>query len=68
MIIKAHFDGHKVLLLDDESLKDAIPGEAIVILPEPSDLATEMRQRLKAQEPIAARIWENDADTIYDAL
>lgn len=59
--IKTRFDGEKVVI-PPETLKELTPGEAIVIMGEPTDAAAKDEDWFKAQEEAVAKVWDNDAD------
>lgn len=66
VILKARFDGERVILPDD--VQGAAPGEVILIFEEARERMAERHDWLKAQEPAFAKAWENDDDAIYDTL
>jgi len=65
---KAHFDGENII--PPEELRAAIPREVIVVFDNSRDSpgSNDRELWLKAQEASLARVWENDADAVYDNL
>jgi TusA-related sulfurtransferase len=64
--IKAHFDGKTIKV--PRELREAPPGEVLVIVQERPADADDTLAWLKAQETAFAKVWENDEDAVYDSL
>jgi hypothetical protein len=62
---KTRFDGKQVILSPDQ-LRKLTPGEVILILGQIATDGTNYEEGLKAQEETAKKVWDNDADSIYD--
>jgi len=63
--IKTHFDGNRVIL-SKEQLRKLTPGEVMLIFGHPGDNDAGSEEWLKAQEETVNKVWDNDADGIYD--
>jgi hypothetical protein len=66
LAIKAVFDGSKIVL--PEKMGDVTPGEVIVVFEAPSSIDHEKAEWMKIQELSLAKAWDNDEDSVYDAL
>jgi hypothetical protein len=66
LAVKAVFDGSKIVL--PERLGNVAPGEVIVIFEAPSNIDQETAEWMKLQEESFAKAWDNDEDSVYDAL
>ena len=64
--IKARFDGGKIVL--PKEAEGAPPGEVIVGVPEAPIGADDAETWLAAQQESFARVWDNEEDSVYDAL
>ena len=64
--IKARFDGKTIILPEEASRLE--PGEVIVIFEPSMHDAREVETWLKAQEEKLAAVWNNEEDSVYDAL
>ncbi len=64
--MKAHFDGNKIVL--PEEAKRAPPGEVIVVFPETPVGEGDAETWLAAQQESFAKVWDNEEDSVYDAL
>ncbi len=64
--IKARFDGSKIVLPKD--VEGAPPGEVIVVFPEAPVGQGDAGAWLAAQQESFARVWDNEEDSVYDAL
>lgn len=66
LAIKARFDGSKIVL--PEELGNITPGEVIVVFEAPLSIDHEKAEWMKIQEQSLAKAWDNDEDSVYDAL
>jgi TusA-related sulfurtransferase len=64
--IKTHFDGKTIKV--PKELRQAAPGEVLVIIQEKRPEADDSLAWLKAQEAAFAKVWDNDEDAVYDSL
>jgi TusA-related sulfurtransferase len=64
--IKTHFNGKTIKV--PKELRNAPPGEVLVIIQERRPEADDFVSWLKAQEMAFAKVWENDEDAVYDSL
>jgi hypothetical protein len=64
--IKTHYDGKTIKV--PKELRNAPPGEILVIIPEPRLQADDAAGWIKGQEAAFAKVWDNDEDAIYDSL
>ena len=66
LIIKARFDGEKVVL--PKNIRSVRPGEVIVIFENAREREEESRLWEEAQEAAFAKVWDNNEDSDYDRL
>ena len=66
LAIKAVYDGSKIVL--PESLANVAPGEVIVVFDASKSDSQETAEWMKLQEESFAKAWDNDEDSVYDAL
>ena len=66
LALRARFDGKKVVL--PKGRVRARPGSVIVIFEQAAGEDREKRAWAKAQEKVFAKVWDNDEDSVYDAL
>ncbi len=66
IVIKGHFDGKTVTV--PENVQGVYPGEVIIIFGAVSDPVSESAFWLEAQEQALAKAWDDEADSVYDAL
>jgi hypothetical protein len=64
--VRAQFDGEKVIL--SEQVPDMPPGEVIVIFETIGKRSEESLAWLGIQEAALSKVWDNDEDSIYDAV
>ena len=66
LAIKAVYDGSKIVL--PESLANVAPGEVIVVFDASKIDSGQTAEWMKLQEESFAKAWDNDEDSVYDAL
>ena len=66
LAIKAVYDGNKIVL--PERLDNVAPGEVIVVFDASVIDTRETSEWVKLQEEAFAKAWDNDEDSVYDAL
>lgn len=64
--IKAVYDGNRIIL--PERLGNIEPGEVIVVFAASKGDSRETAEWLRLQEESFAKAWDNDEDSVYDAL
>ena len=64
--IKTHFDGKTIKV--PKELRQAPPGEILVIIQESDQQDHPTPGWLKAQESPFGKVWGNDEDAVYDSL
>ncbi len=64
--MKARFDGSKIVL--PKEAKSAPPGEVIVVFPEAPIGEGDAETWLAAQQESFVKVWDNEEDSVYDAL
>jgi hypothetical protein len=64
--VKAHFDGKTIKI--PRELREAPPGEALVIIQERPEEADNTLSWLKARETAVAKVRDNEDDAVYDSL
>ncbi len=66
-VIKAHFDGDKVII--PEEVRSFPPGDVIVVFENGASEGAERQAWTRAQESAFAKAWNNDdEDAVYDSL
>ncbi len=66
LAIKAAYDGSKVVL--PEQFAHFEPGEVIVVFAAANTDSRDASEWMKLQEDAFAKTWDNDEDSVYDAL
>ena len=66
LVVKAHYDGKKVIL--PKHILGKAATDVIVIFSEPDSEDDGAELFAKAQQSAFAKVWDNEADAIYDSL